>query len=366
VKRPFHDLRASFLRQEAELLAAAKRVLDRGWYILGEEVAAFEREFAAFVGAKQAIGVGNATDALELALRALDVKAGDDVAIPALTAAPTGMAVCAIGARPLIVDVEPDSFTIDPAALARALTPQTRAIVPVHLYGQCADLAPILELASEAGVPLIEDCAQAHGATLHGRGAGTFGAVAAWSFYPTKNLGAFGDGGALTSDDPELAERMRRLGNYGGIADYDFVEPGRNSRLDELHAALLRVKLKLVAENNERRRDHARRYLAEVTNHLVKLPIERPGARHVWHQFVVRCEKRDLLRFFLAARGVETLVHYPRALHQMQAFQKMALVPAEPKEAARAAAEILSLPIYPELPRDHQDAAIAALNAFRA
>jgi dTDP-4-amino-4,6-dideoxygalactose transaminase len=365
-KRPFHDLRPGFTGQRAEILAAITRVLERGWYILGEELAAFERDFALFVGAKQAIGVGNATDALEIALRALDVKPGDDVAVPALTAAPTAMAVVAAGARPVIVDVEPATLTMDPAALARAITPKTKAIVPVHLYGQCADLASIGELARRKGLPILEDCAQAHGATYHARGAGTFGAAAAWSFYPTKNLGAFGDAGAITTDEPHLAERMRRLRNYGAIAEYDFAEPGRNSRLDELHAAILSVKLKSVADGNERRRAHARRYLAEVKNPLVTLPAEGAGSGHVWHQFVVRCAKRDLLRAFLLARGIETLIHYPRPLHRMKAFAgEVALVPSPPLEAERACAEILSLPIYPELPADDQDAVIAAVNAFR-
>jgi dTDP-4-amino-4,6-dideoxygalactose transaminase len=370
-RRPFQDLRPGLRRQEAEILAAVRRVLERGWFILGEEVTTFEREFARAADASHCIGVANATDALELALRALDVKPGDEVAIPAFTAAPTGMAVCALGARPLLVDVEPATFTLDPAALARALTPRTRAIVPVHLFGQCADVGPMLELASEAGLPVIEDCAQAHGALLHGRPAGSFGAVAAWSFYPTKNLGALGDAGALTTGDEKLAERLRRLRNYGASPHesaggaYDFAEPGRNSRLDELHAAILRVKLGQLAEDNERRRQHALRYLAEVKNPLVMLPVERRGARHAWHQFVVRCAKRDSLRAFLAERGVETLVHYPRPLHRMQAFASIAAIPAVPVHAERAAAEVLSLPIHPELPADHLDATIAALNAFR-
>jgi dTDP-3-amino-3,4,6-trideoxy-alpha-D-glucose transaminase len=363
---PFHDLRASYLAQRAEIDLAVARVLDGGWYVLGAEVKAFEQEFARAIGASHAIGVGNATDALELALRALGVAAGDDVAIPALTAAPTGMAVCAIGARPLLVDVEPGTLTMDPAALRRALTARTRVIVPVHLYGQCADLVAIAEIAKERGLPILEDCAQAHGATLHERPAGSFGAVAAWSFYPTKNLGAFGDGGALTTNDGALAQRLGRLRNYGAVDGYDFAEAGRNSRLDELHAAILRVKLRRLGENNERRRAHAARYLAELGGGPVTLPVERAGARHAWHQFVIRCPRRDALREHLAARGVETLVHYQRALHRMQAFAATAAIPHPPAVGERAAAEVLSLPIYPEMPREQQDAVIGALREFRA
>jgi dTDP-4-amino-4,6-dideoxygalactose transaminase len=366
VSLPFHDLRPSFTAQREAILAAVERVLDGGWYVLGREVEAFEREFATFAGVDHVLGVANATEALQLAFLALDVKPGDDVVVPALTAAPTAMAVCAVGARPVLVDVDPRTFTLDPSLVERALTPRTKVVVPVHLYGQCATMEPLLDLARRRELAIVEDCAQCHGAQERGRPAGTMGSVAAWSFYPTKNLGAFGDGGALSTQYAPLAERLKRLRNYGAIAHYDFAEPGLNSRLDELHAAILRVKLTTLAENNERRRDHARRYRESLTNPLVTLPHERPDALHVYHQFVVRCERRDELRTRLARRGVETLVHYPRALHQMQAFQSgRAHVPFEPKEAARAAAQIVSLPIYPEMPRAQQDAVIAAVNEFQ-
>ena len=369
-KRPFHDLRASFLAQRDAIRGAVERVLDSGWYILGQEVRAFEAEFASFAGAKHAIGVGNATEALQVALLGLDVKPGDDVLVPALTAAPTAMAVCAVGARPVFVDIDPKSFTLDPARLERALTQTTKVVIPVHLYGQCAEMDSILHFAKRHGLPVIEDCAQCQGAADRGRPAGSMGDVAAWSFYPTKNLGAFGDGGALTTQDGALALRLSRLRNYGAIENYDFVEPGLNARLDEMHAAILREKLKTLSANNEIRRDNARRYRESIQNPLVTLPFERSDAFHVWHQFVIRCQNgtaRDALRSHLTARGLETLIHYPRALHQMQAFQRAdrGFAPIEPKEAARAAAEILSLPIYPEMARSHQDAVIAAVNEFR-
>ena len=364
--QPFHDLRASFAAQREPILAAVARVLDGGWYILGQEVAAFEREFAAFCGAKHAIGIGNATEALQVALLGLDVGPGDDVVVPALTAAPTAMAVAAVGARPVFADIDPATFTVTAATVERAWTGRTKAVIPVHLYGQCADMGPLLALARQRGVPLLEDCAQCQGAQDHGRPAGTLGVAAAWSFYPTKNLGAFGDGGALTTEDGELAARLARLRNYGAIGGYDFAECGLNARLDEMHAAILRVKLQTLAANNEKRRATAARYRSEIRNPRVTLPVERPGAFHVWHQFVVRCGERDRLKAWLAERGIETLIHYPRALHQMQAFRTRGHAQVEPHEAARAAAEILSLPIYPEVPPTHVSRVIDAVNAFPA
>lgn len=361
---PFHDLHAGFAAQRAALLAAAARVLESGHYVLGAEVAAFEAEFGAFLGGPHVVGVANATDALELALRALDVGPGDEVVVPALTAAPTAMAVLATGATPVLADVDPAFFTLDPGSLRACLSMRTAAIIPVHLYGQCADLDAILQIAGTADVPVIEDCAQSHGASWRGRPAGTLGTVAAFSFYPTKNLGAFGDGGALATADRHLAERLARLRFYGGVAGYDFVEPGRNSRLDELHAALLRVRLGALPAGNARRRLHARRYREGLRNPALTLPPERPGCEHVYHQYVVRCRRRDELRAHLAAAGLPTLVHYPRALSQMQAVAARARVPAPPREAERAAAEVLSLPIYPEMPEAQQAAVIEAVNGW--
>jgi dTDP-4-amino-4,6-dideoxygalactose transaminase len=359
---PFHDLHAGFVARRDELLAAVARVFASGHYVLGPEVAAFEREFAGFLGVPHVVGVANATDALELALRALDVGPGDEVVIPALTAAPTAMAVLAVGAVPVLTDVDPAFFVMDPGSLRAAVSARTRAVVPVHLYGQCADMDAVLDVAKSVGAAVVEDCAQAHGARCRGRVAGTMGRVAAFSFYPTKNLGAFGDGGALATPDAALAERLARLRFYGGVPGYDFVEPGRNSRLDELQAALLRVQLTALAAGNERRRLHARRYREGITNGAVTLPPER--GEHVWHQFVVRCRRRDALRAHLAASGLPTLVHYPRALSQMKAVAARARVAAPPREAERAAAEILSLPIYPEMPEAQQAAVIEAVNGF--
>ncbi len=391
MSRPFHDLLAGYRAQEQELLAAVKRVLESGHYILGQEGVAFEAEFARYLGVEHVIGVANATEALQLALLALDVKPGDEVVIPALTAAPTAMAVLAVGAVPVLADIDPATFTMDPASLAACLSGRTRVVVPVHLYGQCADmdaLVGVLEESAAAGVayrapaerspvgwrssatpavarvPILEDAAQAHGSMDRGRMAGSMGAVGAFSFYPTKNLGTFGDGGALSTRDAALAARLRRLRSYGQVEAYDFAEPGLNARLDELHAAILRVRLGVLDRGNELRRRHAQRYHDEVRSTSLMLPVERTSGHHVWHQFVVRCEQRDALRNHLASRGIETLIHYSRALHRMTALSGRARWPAVPEHAERAAAQILSLPIYPELPAAHQAEVIKALNEF--
>jgi dTDP-3-amino-3,4,6-trideoxy-alpha-D-glucose transaminase len=373
MKVPFHDVLAGYRAQEQELLAAARRVLESGQYILGAEGLAFEEEFARYLGVEHVVGVANATQALELSLRALDVGPGDEVVVPALTAAPTAMAVLAAGAVPVLADIDPGTFTMDPASLRACLSPATRAVIPVHLYGQCADMDALVTVLREAAapgaapVPIVEDAAQAHGATDRGRMAGSMGAVGAFSFYPTKNLGAFGDGGALSTRDAALAARLRRLRSYGQVDGYDFAEPGLNARLDELHAALLRVRLPALDHGNDLRRRHALRYLEELRHSRLRglvLPVERATGCHAWHQFVVRCDRRDALRAHLAAHGVETLVHYPRAVHRMTALTGRSRWPAPPVQAERAAAEVLSLPIYPELPAAHQDAVIAALRAF--
>jgi dTDP-4-amino-4,6-dideoxygalactose transaminase len=363
--RPFHDLLAGYRAQEREIREAVTRVLGSGHYLLGEELDAFEREFAACVGAPHAVGVSSGTDALVLLLRALDVGPEDEVIVPALTAAPTAMAVCAAGARLVLADVDADTLTLAPDALAEALGPRTRAVIGVHLYGQCADWDALARACDGRPLALIEDAAQAHGATDRGRQAGTLGVAAAFSFYPTKNLGALGDAGAVVTGDAALAARVRRLRTYGAVEGYDFVEPGLNARLDELQAAVLRVRLARLADANAARRRHAARYRAGLANPHVGLPVEREGAGHVWHQFVVRCAARDALAAWLAARGLATLVHYPRPLHRMTAFATgRARWAREPVRAAAAADEVLSLPVHPELTPSHQDEVIAAVNAF--
>ena len=367
---PFHDLAAQYRAHREEIDAAVARVLASGEYVLGAEGRAFEAAFAAHAGARFAIGVASGMAALEIALLAHGIGPGDEVVIPALTAVPTAMAVLSVGAKPRLADVDLATLLMDPASLADEITPRTRAIVPVHLYGQCADLVAIGALAARHGIPVIEDCAQAHGAKDQGRAAGSVGVAGCFSFYPTKNLGAFGDAGALVTNDAALAERFARLRNYGNRGGFDFVEPGRNERLDDLHAAILRVKLRHLDGWNARRRANAARYREALAAAEFALPVERPGVHHVYHQFVVRSapdeprRSRDALRDHLARAGVATLVHYPLALQQVEALRERVVFRHPPLRAVQAARTILSLPIYPELPAEHQEQVIRGILGF--
>jgi dTDP-4-amino-4,6-dideoxygalactose transaminase len=363
--QPFHDVGAQYRAHRAEIDAAVRRVLEGGSYLLGAELERFESAFAGWLGVRRAVGVGSGTAALELALRAVGVRPGDEVVVPALTAAPTLQAVLGVGGVPCIVDVDDDTLTLDPDAFARAVSSRTRAVVPVHLYGQCAAMAPLLTVAGQRGLALVEDAAQAHGAAEAGRRAGSFGRAAAFSFYPTKNLGTFGDAGAVVTDDEALADHVARLRAYARApGPYDFDEPAGNERMDDLHAAILGAKLPHLEAWNARRRERAARYRTALAETRLRLPSERPGAHHVYHQFVVRTPWRDALRAHLAARGVECLIHYPAALHELTVARGRARVPEPPRRAERAAREILSLPIYPELPEDHFERAVDALSSF--
>ncbi len=321
----------------------------------------FEERFAAYCGACHAVGVGSGTDAIELALRALGIGAGDEVVTAAATCVPTVAAIESAGATPVLVDVDAGTGTLDPGALAAACTPRTRAVVPVHLYGQCADMAPIVAFARERGLKLVEDAAQAHGAEYRGRRAGTFGDAAAFSFYPTKNLGALGDAGAVVTDDAALAERVRMLRSYGERERYVSVEWGRNSRLDTLQAAVLTAKLPFLEAWTKRRRELAARYHDGLAGTGLVLPVEAPGRRHVYHLFVVRSPRRDALREQLAARGVETLVHYPRPIHGHPAYANLDRGGPQLVRSERLAAEALSLPLYAELRDDEAQQVVAAV-----
>ncbi|MGB2711549.1 MAG: DegT/DnrJ/EryC1/StrS family aminotransferase, partial [Conexibacter sp.] len=315
---PFMDLAAGVAPLRRELDAAYRRVLASGRWVLGEEVAAFEAEFAAFCGVQHCIGVASGLDALQLTLRALGIGPGDEVLVPGHTAVATWMAVSLTGARPVGVDVDPAGFAIDPALLDAAWSPRTRAVVPVHLCGRPADLDAVCAWAATRDVLVVEDACQAHGATWRGRRVGGFGAAAAFSFYPTKNLGALGDGGAVTTDDDALAERLRLLRTYGWRARGDSELVGDNSRLDELQAAFLRARLERLDAANGRRRALAGRYLAGLDDAPgLTLPVDHEG--HVWHLFVVAHRQRDALRAALVARGVGTLVHYEIPPHLTQA-----------------------------------------------
>ncbi|HTK31048.1 MAG TPA: DegT/DnrJ/EryC1/StrS family aminotransferase [Candidatus Saccharimonadaceae bacterium] len=361
---PFNALAVQDAPVRAELLAAFARVVERGWYVLGEELREFEKAFAPVVGCSEAIGVASGTDAIRLALEAVGVGAGDDVVTVAHTATFTALAISMLGARPVFCDIDPATMTLDPAKLERVLTPRTRAILPVHLYGQAADLAPILDVATMHAVPVVEDCAQAHGAMYQGRPVGSFGVAAAFSFYPTKNLGALGDGGAVTTNDAALAERVRRLRNGGQSDRYRHVVRGINSRLDEVQAALLSVKLRrLQATNTERR------VLAAVYDEGLKgvtLPVEAERRRHVYHLYVVRHARRDALAARLKEREIGALVHYPIPVHLQPAYEVLGVARGTLPESERAADEVLSLPLYPGLTAEQQRHVIATVNEFTA
>src|SRR5215510_9237501 len=326
VEVPFLELRDTYFEIKDELDAAYQRVMNSGWYILGEEVKAFEQEFAAYCGTKHCVGVGNGLEALQLILRAYEIGAGDEVIVPANTYIATWLAVSNAGAT--VVPVEPDerTYNIDPSRIEAALTPRTKAILPVHLYGQPCDMNPINEIARAHGLKVIEDAAQAHGARYRDRRAGNLGDAAGWSFYPTKNLGAYGDAGAVTTDDGELADKVRLLRNYGSKSKYYNEEKGINSRLDELQGALLRVRLKHLDEWNSRRARVAARYFEALGETDLMLPEVCDGADPVWHLFVIRSTRRDELQKHLKSVGVTTLVHYPFPPQLQEAYSELNLV----------------------------------------
>lgn len=359
---------ASYRAHKEEIDAAIARVLDSGWYILGKEVDAFEQAFAAYLGVQHAIGVGNGTDALELALRACGVGPGDVVYTVSHTAVATVAAIGRCGATPAFVDIEPDTYTMDPQSLTQALERgapgRPAAIVPVHLYGHPADMEAITAIARRNGLRVVEDCAQAHGAAIDGQKVGAWGDLAAFSFYPTKNLGALGDGGAVVSNDAELAEHVRLLREYGWRERYVSAVQGYNSRLDEIQAAVLRVKLRYLDADNAKRRAIAARYDALLADGPLRLPVVRPGATHVYHQYVVRTTARDELRAHLQARGIGTLVHYPVPVHRQPIY--MAHLPAGEslRHSVRAAATVLSLPMYAELESQQADEAAASAHSW--
>jgi dTDP-3-amino-3,4,6-trideoxy-alpha-D-glucose transaminase len=356
---PFLSLRPG--DDDAVVRAAVNRVIDRGWFVLGPELEAFEAEFATASGAAHAVGVGNGTDALALLLRALGIGPGDEVITAPLSAAYTALAVMMAGARPVFADIDPRRHTIDPAQVEAAITPRTVAIMPVHLYGQAADMPALARIAARHGLALVEDAAQAHLCTCDGRPVGSFGQGAGFSFYPTKNLGALGDGGAVITSDAALADRLRRLRNGGQTERYTHVEFGVNSRLDEIHAAILRERLARLPAWTARRRALAAAYRAALAGASVDVPPELdPG--HVYHLFVVRTARRDAFQAHLRDAGVETLVHYPVAIPSQQALAKEH--PARCPHAEQAAAEVCSLPLYPSLTDDALAHVARAVCAF--
>ena len=384
---PFLDLRAAYLELKPEIDDAIARVLNSGWYVLGEEVEAFEAEWAAYCEARHSVGVANGLDALHLALRALGVGPGDEVVVPSNTYIATWLAVTQCGATPVPVEPDARTYNIDPARIEQAITPATRVIMPVHLYGQPADLGPIMAIAGKHGLRVVEDAAQAHGACYKGQRIGAHGDIVAWSFYPGKNLGALGDGGAITTNDPEIADRIRVLRNYGSRVKYENEVQGYNSRLDTINAAVLRVKLRVLDEWNARRKAIAQVYLDRLNvivesqslhqsamasksyidqgssvqlyneglvrsdnpESKVTPPFVPEWADPVWHLFVVRHPSRDQLQQQLAQAGIQTMIHYPIPPHKQQAYAKNGFGEMQLPLASQMAGEVMSLPMGPQI-----------------
>jgi dTDP-4-amino-4,6-dideoxygalactose transaminase len=351
MKIPFLELKPTYIELKAEFDAAYHRVMDSGWYLLGNELIAFEAEFAAYCQAEHCVAVGNGLDALHLILRAYDIGPGDEVIVPTNTFIATWLAVSYAGATPVPVEADPRTFNLDPGRIEAAITQATRAIMPVHLYGQPADMDPLNAVAQRHGLKVIEDNAQAQGATYKGRRTGALGDAAGTSFYPSKNLGAFSDAGAVTTNDAQLADRVRTLRNYGSKKKYYHDEQGFNSRLDELQAAFLRVKLNRLDEWNERRRKIARQYLSELAafGSQMVLPDVPEWADPVWHLFVIRHPQRDALQKHLADAGIGTLIHYPVPAHLTPAYANLCQKKGSHPVAEYFSETVLSLPIGPHL-----------------
>ena len=355
MKVPVADPRLGYIRLKKEIDRAVQGVMNRGQYILGPEVEAFEREFAAYLGTKYAVAVANGTDAIELALRAAGVGNKDMVAVPAHTAVATVAAIEHSGARPLLVDIDPATYTMDPKSLHTAMkgkASRVRAVIPVHLYGHPAQMDSILEIACSAGAIIIEDCAQAHGALWKGKRVGSQGSLAAFSFYPTKNLAALGDSGAVATNDSNFAGQLRLLRQYGWRKRYVCEFPGMNSRMDELQAAVLRIKLRHLDQDNAKRRQIAMHYAQGLSGLPIKVPITMPKAEHVYHQFVIEVEQRDALMDFLREAGIGTAVLYPVPIHLQPAYKGRLAVCGSLHHSEQVLSRILCLPMYPELIQD--------------
>ena len=362
---PFLDLHAAYKELQPELDAAYHRVMDSGWYILGAEVDAFEREFAAYCGVRHCVAMANGLDALHLILRAWGVGSGDEVIVPSNTYIASWLAVTQAGAIPVPVEPVLETSNLDASLVEAAITPRTRAIMPVHLYGQPADMAPLMDVAARHGLKVVEDAAQAHGASYRGTRAGALGHAAGWSFYPGKNLGAYGDAGGVTTDDDELADRLRVLRNYGSRVKYFNEVAGYNSRLDPLQAAFLRVRLQHVDEWNARRRRMADRYLSGLSDLPgISLPHVPDETIPAWHLFVIRCRRRDALQAHLQSQGIGTLIHYPVPPHQSGAYAGTGAAAGVYRLAEELAATVLSLPMGPHMTEHDQAAVVDAIRSW--
>ena len=361
---PANRLDLTFQRHQTEYEEKALSVLRSGWYVLGEENRAFESEFSAFLGGGITVGVGCGLDAITIALHALGVGSGDEVVVQSNTYIATALAITRNGAVPVFSEPD-DNFAMDPERIGEKLSPRTKAVLVTHLYGMMTPMDGIRAVCDRHGLLLAEDCAQAHGCAWRGKKAGLFGDAGCFSFYPTKNLGAFGDGGAVTTKNRETADRIRIYRNYGSDKPYHNAEAGVNSRLDELQAGLLRVRLSHLEEYNQAKKAIAERYLKEISNPLLRLPKQVPGAENVWHQFVIRCRQRDSLQTFLRQNGIETAIHYPIPPHLSEAYRCLGLKKGDLPQAEQLADTVLSIPSYFGLTEEEQTRVINALNAFR-
>lgn len=363
---PFSSVGVMHREIEKEMLDKFREVYENNWFIQGREVEKFEEEFAAYCGAKYCVGCGNGLDALYLVLRAYGIGKGDEVIVPSNTFIATALAVSYTGARPVFVEPRMESYNINPQMIEEKITEKTKAIMAVHLYGQPAEMDAVMEIAKRHNLKVIEDAAQAHGATYHGKRTGNLGDAAGFSFYPGKNLGALGDGGAVVTNDKELADLVRALGNYGSDYKYHHIYQGNNSRLDEVQAGLLRVKLKELDKWNARRVEIAHRYLKEIVNPDIILPVTDSGCTHVYHIFAVRCKQRADLERYLNEKGIGTNKHYPIPMHLQEAYAELQL----PEGALPAAEEIsrtqLSLPMYYGMTKEEVSYVVEALNSWKA
>ena len=360
---PFVDLKSQHDMLAQELSEGIQRVMGRSWFVLGAELESFEAEFAAYCGVKHCVGVGSGTEALHLALRACGVGPGHEVITVSHSFIATALAITWTGATPVFVDIEPESYTIDPAQIAPAITPKTRAIVPVHLYGQCADMDSILAIAAEHNLYVVEDAAQAHGTLYKGKKAGSMGHLGCFSFYPAKNLGACGDGGAIVTNAPELDRKLRMLRNYGQSGKYHHDSMGFNSRLDELQAAILRVKLPHLDAWNKSRREAALSYLSSLEDRFSP-PKTMPGRGHNYHLFVIQSDDRDSLQLHLRAHAVETLVHYPLPIHRQSAFHDLPHRDCGLFVTTSIAQRVLSLPMFPTISVEQTMHVSSCINSF--
>ncbi|MBP1934773.1 DegT/DnrJ/EryC1/StrS family aminotransferase [Ammoniphilus resinae] len=361
---PFLDLKEINMRHVKEIQEALNKVLHSGWYILGKEVELFEKEYGEYCGTEHCIGVANGLDALSLIIKAYGFGEGDEIIVPSNTYIASILAISYNGATPILVEPDPTTFNIDPTKIEKKITAKTKAFMVVHLYGQSCDMDPICNLAEKYNLKIIEDCAQAHGAIYNGKRVGNLGHAAGFSFYPGKNLGALGDAGAITTNDEELATRIRAIRNYGSHKKYFNMFKGVNSRLDELHAAVLRVKLPYLDQDNESRREIAKFYLDNISNHRISLPRYEFGEKsHVWHLFVIRSEEREKLQQYLSERGIQTLIHYPIPPHKQEAYKEWIGHQYDISELLHQ--QVLSLPISPVMSLDEAKIVVEALNDYK-